>query len=75
MELLMKKQEKSKLIRKPNPVYYAPHSYKEEDTLIESSIQQRSVDWGKFKNPLVKTEAKKHDEFIKIDYLRFDNKS
>ena len=38
LEILMKKQEKARLIRKPNPVYYAPHSYKEDDTLVESSI-------------------------------------
>jgi hypothetical protein len=37
-------------------------------------MQSGSVDWNKHKNPMIKEEIKK-PEFVKIDYLRFNNKS
>jgi hypothetical protein len=41
-----------------------------KDGLVHSG----SVDWNKHKNPMIKEERKK-PEFVKIDYLRFNNKS
>ena len=34
----------------------------------------KSIDWSKYKNPRIKPEPKRPD-FVKIDYLRFENKS
>ena len=40
----------------------------------DGNIQSGSVDWNKHKNSMIKEEKKK-PEFVKIDYLRFNNKS
>lgn len=34
----------------------------------------KSIDWSKHKNNMIKQEAER-PEFVKIDYLRFENKS
>ena len=40
----------------------------------DGNVQSGSVDWNKHKNSMIKEERKKPD-FVKIDYLRFNNKS
>ena len=62
----LKDKIKPKEIKRPEQTpYYHADSYKKEVS--------KSIDWAAYKNPLIK-EQKKRPDFIKIDYLRFDNK-
>ena len=62
----LKEKIKPKEVKRPDhaPVYHTD-SYKKEVS--------KSIDWAQYKNTMI-PEAKKKPEFIKIDYLRFDNK-
>ena len=62
----LKDKIKPKEIKRPEHVpIYETNTYKNQVS--------KSIDWQQYKNPLVK-EKKPPPEFIKIDYLRFDNK-
>lgn len=76
LESLMQNSGNKPLQRPQNPVQYNPQTYKtlDPDSGRGDSSIQRSVDWSKHKNPLVQ-QPKQLPEFVKIDYLRFDNKS
>ena len=57
----------SKLPRRPeNPKMYNVETYKQEKT--------KSLDWSGLINPMVPEPPKPKEEFIKIDYLRFESK-
>ena len=50
-----------------NPKKYSTDSYKNEQV-------SRSIDWSSYKNPLIPPPKKERPSFVKIDYLRFQNK-
>ena len=51
----------------PNPKKYTTDSYKNDVS--------KSIDWSAYKNPLIPKPKKEKPSFVKIDYLRFSNKS
>ena len=51
----------------PNPKKYTTESYKNDVS--------KSIDWSAYKNPLIPQPKKEKPQFIKIDYLRYSNKS
>lgn len=62
----LKEKIKPKEIRRPENVQtYEAGQWKKEVS--------KSIDWAQYKNSMIK-EKKQKPEFIKIDYLRFDNK-
>ena len=88
MEILRKRAEGSKS-REPNPVKYNADSYKYDQKLTRGGYSamsagniidnrgqvqiNRSIDWRKHKNTMIKPK-KETPDFVKIDYLRFENK-
>ena len=70
MELEKIKDNLSAEKRKPvpeNAPVYSVNSYKAD------RANSKSVDWKKYKNPFLKEEKPK-PEFVRVDYLRFENK-
>ena len=74
---VLRAQATTKVVRPSNPKYYGVDSYKSEIGQVDEAANlgvARSIDWNRHKNPLIKKEAPKEHNFVKIDYLRFNSK-